>query len=153
MIHRIDYADHCGCVTLGNIDEDISAVFEQLGRANPLRSVVFECEGVSRITSAGIRGWTEGMKLLPRGASVAYRKCTPALIEAATMIPNFFGSGSIDSFLLTYNCEDCNVFQTMAIHVKNGQALLPQAPLCACGREIMPDDHEVEQFEFVMDSR
>lgn len=87
----------------GVIDEtlDRSQLIEGLGK-----TVIFDLDGVKRITSYGVREW---MALLSGLAAdyLGFIHCRPAMLSQFNMVAGFEKGGALISFYAPYLCPAC----------------------------------------------
>ena len=126
---------------VGTIDEtfDRSAL-----TGGTVQAVVFDLDGVRKITSFGIREWVQAIKVVPAGY-VGYLRCRPALISQFNMISAFAGRGELLSFYAPYLCASCGeAFEVLVDrrrqHAEIVSLSLPPARCTRCGKDAELDD-------------
>src|SRR5271168_4709029 len=87
----------------GPVDErfDGSAVLSLSG------CVVFDLDGVRRITSSGVRKWLEMLRGI-KARSYCFVHCRPAMVSQFNLVRQFGGSGQIVSLYAPYVCDKCS---------------------------------------------
>ena len=133
---------------VGAIDED--ADFKELIGLEQ-KTISFDFEKVSMITSCGIRDWIKFLENIPENVHIKYRNCPQIIIEQINMVHGFFRKGaSIESFYAPYYCEGCGVENK--IHLKAEQVKNRKAPkmICQkCEEEMDFDAIESQYFSFL----
>lgn len=78
---------------------------------NPVQSptsIWIDTSGVTRINSLGVSAWIHYMNTVCAGdTQVIFRPLSVALVSQTSMVSNFLGSASVDTFLAPYFCPDC----------------------------------------------
>ncbi len=124
------------CITLtGVIDEKFEAG-RLLNEVAPV--TILELSGVRRITSFGVRQWSEVMKSLPSTVRSLYLvKCPPVFIDQLSMVLNFGGRSQVVSAYASYGCDVCGRetlalldFLSDASTISAGQLPEVQCPQC-----------------------
>jgi eukaryotic-like serine/threonine-protein kinase len=94
--------------------------------------VVIDLGGVTRITSFGVRNWTESLRAL-KAKELFFINCSPTMISGFNMISNFGGDGKVVTFVAPYHCDECNKDIDILIDLRtNGAALLGNVPSVRC---------------------
>ena len=132
------------CIRLsGVIDErfEASAVFRDLPK-----NVVLDLAGIRRITSFGVRQWSDAMKALPARVQHLYVVRAPAcFVDQLNMVLNFGGRAEVITATALYFCDHCQEERQIAIDVLGEHALLvsgaaPAAPCPTCGSAMALED-------------
>jgi serine/threonine protein kinase len=104
------------CLKLsGAIDERFQA--DELHRA--LKPVsVLDLGEIRRITSFGVRQWSEAMRTLPAEIEHLYLvRCPPCFIDQLNMVINFGGRAEVVTASAIFFCSQCNDERTLPIDV------------------------------------
>ena len=124
------------CLKLtGIIDEslDAAAIFRDLPA-----NVVLDLQGIKRITSFGVRQWSDAMKMLKSNVQHLYLLRAPScFIDQLNMVLNFGGRAEVITATALYFCEKCQEERAVPIDVLGEHALLlsgaaPAAPCPTC---------------------
>lgn len=102
----------------GRIDETMTA--DQLQSTAAI--TVIDLDGVSLITSFGVREWLRSVELC-RGY-LGFVNCRPALVNQFNMVGRFSGRGQLLSFYAPYVCTSCNANFEVLLDVREHYSLL-----------------------------
>lgn len=94
----------------GTIDEstDIQSLLPASADA-----VIYDLDGVKRITSYGVLQWVKALKEL-RAKYYGFMRCRPCIVRQFNMVAGFGKHGEVLSVYLPYFCEACDVeFETL----------------------------------------
>ena len=69
--------------------------------------VVFDFDGVRRITSFGILMWTRALEAL-QAEYVGMVRCRPAIVQQLNVVSNFAGNADLISVYLPFVCDPCD---------------------------------------------
>jgi serine/threonine protein kinase len=107
----------------GVIDEafDRSALGRLVERCTD--PIVFDLDGVKRITSFGVREWIEALKALPV-EQYYFIRCRPALVSQFNMVANFGWCGQLVSFYCPFTCPDCEREIEVLLDLRKQHALV-----------------------------
>ena len=141
------------CLRLtGIIDEslDAPAIFAALPA-----HVVLDLAGIKRITSFGVRQWSDAMKLL--GASVQHLyvlRAPSCFVDQLNMVLNFGGRSEVVTATALYFCDKCQEERPVPIDVLGEHALLtsgaaPPAPCPTCGTAMALEEDPQQAFRYV----
>src|SRR5579859_535081 len=84
---------------------------------------VLDLEGVTRITSFGVRQWSEAMKTLPSHLKHLYLvRCPPSFVDQLNMVLNFGGRSEVLSTNCIYFCEECQEEREVRVDVLANRA-------------------------------
>lgn len=89
----------------GMIDETFDG--EKIA-AGPGGVLAIDLEGVTRITSYGVREWVKGLRSLSGQAYIGFVRCRPALVSQFNMVKDFSGRGQLVSFYAPLICPSCS---------------------------------------------
>jgi eukaryotic-like serine/threonine-protein kinase len=114
--------------------------------------IVFDLDGVRRITSTGVRNWIAALRTLGELPYYLIR-CRPALVCQFNMVAGFGVSGRLISFYLPYLCPACNLEFEVLLDLRTDHAVAvaaePPATSCtACGKPAEFDDDEYGYFSY-----
>ncbi len=90
--------------------------------------VLFDLNGIERVTSYGVIHWLAAMKLLD-GRQYAFARCRPTMIRQFNMIAGFGRTGKILSVYLPYFCGACrDEYEQLLDLTANFAPVLNRAP-------------------------
>ncbi len=133
------------CLQLsGIIDERFNAA-QILSEVAPV--TILELSGIRRITSFGVRQWTEVMKTLPSSVKHLYLlRCPPVFIDQLSMVLNFGGRSQVISAYASYACDKCgeeslSLLDFLADHNQIASGQLPEVscPKCKVPMQLVDD--------------
>jgi eukaryotic-like serine/threonine-protein kinase len=115
--------------------------------------VVFDLDGVNRITSYGVREWLSTLSQL-RFSWLGFANVRPAMVSQFNMISGFAGRGHIISMYLPYVCPTCNEAFEVKVDLRRYWAELAafRVPQALCPNDQTPcelDDVPESYFSFV----
>jgi len=94
----------------GTIDESTDA---QALLPSGADVVVYDLDGVKRITSYGVLQWVKALKEL-RARYYGFMRCRPCIVRQFNMVAGFGKRGEVLSIYLPYFCEPCDAeFETL----------------------------------------
>ena len=136
----------------GVIDErfDAAAIFRNL-----TANVVLDLHGIRRVTSYGVRQWSDAMKALPPTIQHLYVLRAPAcFIDQLNMVLNFGGRAEVVTATALYFCDKCQDERAVAIDVLGDHGLLssgaaPSTPCPSCGTPMALEDDPHQAFRYV----
>lgn len=134
-----------GNVTVVSIRGRISESFGGDGVGAKLSGpVVFDLDGVERVTSYGVREWLAMLSTAKHVTELAFVRCSEAVVAQLGMIRKFVGSGAVASFYGPYMCSSCGEgFERLFTLQEDGGALLASSPPdCPC-----PNCHGLGRFD------
>ncbi len=107
-------------------------------------AVVLDLDGVTRISSYGVRQWVKTVKDLP-STYCGFVRARPALVMQFNLMANFAGKGELLSLYLPYVCPDCEAFTERLVDVRAEHDTLaryqpPSTPCSACQKPADFDD-------------
>lgn len=114
------------------------------------RVVVLNLKGISRLTSFGVREWTNAMRELGKRAELVYwSDCSPSIVTQLNMVANFSGNAQIVSVLAPLYCEMCGWETNLTVHTEQGREIkLPQLQCEQCTAVMAFDDDPATYFAF-----
>ena len=138
----------------------LAGVIDERFEAGPILreltpQVILELSGIKRITSFGVRQWSDAMKSLPSSVKHLYLLSAPAcFIDQLNMVLNFGGRAEVVTATALYFCEKCQEERSVAIDVLGDHALLgagaaPPAPCPTCGTAMALEDDPQQAFRYV----
>jgi serine/threonine-protein kinase len=149
---RVALGPAVGLRLSGVIDErfDAGAVFGGLGGA-----VVLDLAGIKRITSFGVRQWSDAMKVLHSSITHLYLLAAPScFVDQLNMVLNFGGRSEVITATALYFCDRCQEERAIAIDVLGDRPLLasgaaPAAPCPNCGTPMALEEDPQQAFRYV----
>jgi eukaryotic-like serine/threonine-protein kinase len=110
---------------------------------------ILELSGIRRITSFGVRQWTEAMKALPTTVKHLYLlRCPPVFVDQLSMVLNFGGRAEVISAFATCVCEKCGdenlaLFDFVGDRAAIAAGQLPESacPKCKTATQLADDPH------------
>lgn len=127
--------------------------FSRLGRQITDR-VDFDAAGVRYINSQGSRRWTAFLHGLDEGISYSFSRCSVAFVTQASMVVDFFGRGTVISFLAPYHCDACDrdetrLIQTAALVTEGDHRAVPSFRCPQCSGSLVLDELPERYFAFL----
>lgn len=116
--------------------------------------VLFDLDGVNRVTSFGVREWIAALRRLET-SYYGFVRCRPSLVSQFNMVAGFGGEGELLSLYAPYVCVDCEeIVEALVDVVEEYGALveerLPVEMSCpACGGRAELDELPDEYFAYV----
>ncbi len=106
--------------------------------------VLFDLEGVARITSFGVREWRTTLSEL-KARYVCFVNCHPSLVSQFNLVPGFACGGELISFYLPYVCPSCNQVAEGLLDLRSDDAIVesldpPEVKCPKCGSRMEFDD-------------
>ncbi len=113
----------------GTIDETFDG--EEL--AGLQRTVVFDMDAVTRVTSYGVREWINALKALDADY-YCFIRCRPSLIVNFNLVSNFAVAGQLVSLYAPFFCETCDDTFEVLIDLRHqyGKITSSQPPRARC---------------------
>jgi serine/threonine protein kinase len=117
-------------------------------------NTVFDLDGVTRITSSGVREWTNMLRGLPPDSYYCFVRAHPGMVSQFNMVSQFGVSGQIISFYAPFLCTSCdNYFEVLLdvrAHYGDLSALKePSANCPKCDKPAEFDDVAETYFGYV----
>jgi serine/threonine protein kinase len=115
---------------------------------------VLDLEGITRITSFGVRQWSEAMKTLPPQLKHLYLvRCPPSFVDQLNMVLNFGGRSEVLSTNVIYFCEECQEEREVRVDVLANRAQIvngqvPAAICPTCKKPLVLDEDPQQYFRF-----
>jgi hypothetical protein len=81
------------------------------------RTIVFDCERISRITSFGIREWIRFLRTIPEDSYYCFVRCPPIVVAQLNATAGITGRGEVLSIYLPYVCPSCNDRKELLVDV------------------------------------
>ncbi len=137
----------------GVMDESFEG--KRLAASIKARNVVLDMGRISKISSFGIREWSEFINVLTRNAENIYLiECTAKVMDQVNMVAGFIGKARIVSFYGPYRCDHCDVDRDVVFQVdRDGAAIRgfePPEQLCpSCARPQFFDEDPASFFSTV----
>ncbi len=137
----------------GVMDESFEG--KRLASSIKAKNVVLDMGHISKISSFGIREWSEFISVLTRNAENIYLiECSAKVMDQVNMVAGFIGKARIVSFYGPYRCDHCDVDRDIAFQVaRDGAAIRgfePPEHLCpSCARPQFFDEDPTSFFSTV----
>jgi len=117
-------------------------------------SVAFDLAWVRYLNSAGVRHWVNFLRGLDSVDDYRFMRASVAFVTQAAMVPEVLGHGQVDSFLVPYACEDCDLeedrlMQTAALTGAGWPPVVPDFACPRCKGELIFDDLPQRYFAFL----
>ncbi len=117
--------------------------------------VIYDLDGVRRITSYGVLQWVKALKDL-RARYYAFMRCRPSIVRQFNMVAGFGKHGEVLSIYLPYFCEACDQeFETLldlrADFAVVQNAAPPETSCPTCGATAEFDDVPRSYLAFSLD--
>jgi anti-anti-sigma regulatory factor len=143
------------CLRLqGTINESFDG--KRLASQIRARTLILDLGGIRKISSFGIREWTDFIKAVARGVDrIVAIECTPKVVDQLNMVSDFLGGkGQVFSFYAPYRCDYCDVDRRVLFQVDRDQAAIrgmrPPEQLCeTCSRPEYFDEEPGSYFAYL----
>ena len=149
-ISQTTKSDHVLVTLAGVIDEEAKLGEIQTAIALPLR---FECSGIKRFNSSGIRAWILALeKLRERRVQFEFVSCPPIFVEQLNNFSNFACGGAVRSVHIPFACGSCGnqfVISAAVNSLKPPIKDVPDQPCPKCKAKAAFDDLAEEYFSFL----
>ena len=137
-----------GDAALVNVQGMVDEHFPGFGDLSDARVVVLDLEGVTFMTSFGVRRWLKSMAAVPETVEHLYlMNCPTIVVDQLKMILNFGGKGKLISLAAPFACTSCGAGSKETIDVlAEGAGILSNGQLAAracrkCGGAVTLDDN------------
>jgi hypothetical protein len=112
--------------------------------------VILNLKQVTRLTSFGVREWTNCMReLCGRVERVFLVQCSPAIVSQLNMVANFAGTAHILSVDAPFYCELCGWETELTCNIEPGkQVVIPEVSCEQCTANMTFDDDPASYFAF-----
>jgi len=138
----------------GTIDESFDG--KRLASSIKATTLILDMGAVRKISSFGIREWTDFVKACERSVSTLIAiECTPKVVDQLNMVSQFLGTkGVVFSFYAPYRCDYCDVDRRILFQVDRDAAsirsLRPSEQLCeTCSRPSYFDEEPASFFAYL----
>jgi len=113
----------------GRVDERFEGAALARSLGDPEKVILFDLDGVERITSFGVREWLEMMTVLAdRAGPVWLARCSEAVVTQLSLIREFVGPATLASFHVPFLCDDCgNAFPRTLDVERDADAIVSSA--------------------------
>ena len=127
--------------------------FPGFGQIGPVRAVVIDVSGITRMTSFGVRQWLKSMDALPKSITDTYLYgCPTFFVDQLNMVLNFGGAAKVLSVMAPYSCPSCGAESAELIDVLAERATLatqlPEKECRSCGAKLEFDETPESYFAF-----
>jgi len=134
----------------GGFDEDLD-IESILPEIKP--NMVFDMEGIHKITSFGVKLWIDFLKKIPDSYEISYVNCSISFVDQANMISNFVQKGQIKSYHAPFICKNENEFdvtlKTGEVGYSEEEYLVKDIKCKQCGAESELDEFPEDYFGFL----
>ncbi len=135
----------------GALDDGIAPVLAQLEAVAKTKELALDVGGIERITSLGVKGWISGMDRLDVRSKVSFVNCPSAFVDMGVMLPSFVKGRKVESFYAPFECESCNIGQSVLVTVTSGKmSALPKIVCKTCGEAMAVDEDFVAEAETIL---
>jgi hypothetical protein len=116
--------------------------------------VRFNCKGIQRINSVGVKNWVRYFESLKKTSlNIVFEHCSPAIVEQVNMISNFLQGYPMVSVYVPFACTKCGSelvghFEVEAL--KKLKFEIPTLNCTKCGGVAEFDDIPEEYFNFLI---
>lgn len=119
------------------------------------KKIILNLRAVNRLTSFGVREWTNAMRELGRKAErVFFVECSPAFVNQLNMVSNFAGSARVLSVQAPFHCDACGWDYEVTCEIRGDEAASLPRPACEkCGQPMEFDDDPNSYFKFPEENR
>ena len=117
-------------------------------------TVVFDLDGVLRVTSFGVREWMTALLAL-RAEYYCFIRCRPSVVNQFNMVNGFGRRGVVVSLYAPFVCTDCgeavdHLLDLREHHAALAAGMVPSPESCAkCGASVEFDDIADSYFSYV----
>jgi hypothetical protein len=137
----------CYIALTGVVDESFDPD-SLVSQANGSR-VILSLKGITRLSSFGVREWTNAMKrLCEKVERVFLVECAPPVVSQLNMVTNFGANAQILSVMAPYYCESCGAEQEVKVEVTPGVKATAPEITCKCGTKMEFDEDPDAYFSF-----
>src|SRR5262249_50284771 len=101
---------------------------------------ILDVSEIKRITSFGVRRWTEAMRSVPETVRHLYLlRCPTVFVDQLSMVLNFAGRAEVLSAYAQFVCEDCGeepaqLLDFVGDRTRLSAGQLPEVPCPKCGK-------------------
>ncbi|MEQ8277192.1 MAG: hypothetical protein RMA76_30770 [Deltaproteobacteria bacterium] len=116
------------------------------------QTVILNLSGVSRLSSFGVREWTNAMRSLCSSVSSVYWvEVSPAVVTQLNLVTNFSGAAQVLSVQAPFYC-DCGNEIEESIDLRAGEVQLPEPTCSECSAKMVFDEDPDSYFMFPLES-
>lgn len=116
------------------------------------QKVILNLAGISRLTSFGVREWTNAMRdLCSRIESVFFVEVSPAIVTQLNLVANFAGGAQVLSVHAPFYC-DCGFETVVTMDLREGTAAIPAIQCSQCKKQMEFDEDPDSYFVFPLES-
>ena len=146
--YKVERKDTCTTVFLrGDLVNDVKPSFESLEALFETRELIFDCEGLGKINSIGVRHWLMFLDRISKAHDFSFRCCREGFMDTATMIPGFTRNRQIESFYTNISCASCVNEKSVLVKVKKKKAVRPDPVTCEkCGNNMETSENFDDQI-------
>ena len=128
---RISYVEADGLMKIqlvGDLDERAEEPIDQMRSKATAQVLHFDCGGVDRVNSFGVRAWL-GFFATLKGRTVEFHRLPMVMIDYGNVLPRFLSFGKVMSFAVPLHCEACDLDEVRVVAVaqamRDGLAKIP----------------------------
>jgi hypothetical protein len=121
----------------------------QFGAIGPLSGTVeFQCKGVSKINSNGVKSWINYFTALTSQCQFSFTDLSPVLVEQLNSLSNFCAGQKVTSLMVPFACTKCHkeTLKPMTIAALKAQPEPQPIPCPHCQGTAEFDDLPEEYF-------
>jgi CheY-like chemotaxis protein len=116
--------------------------------------VRFDLAWVRYLNSAGVKHWVNFLRSLQEVTDYRFLRASVAFVTQAAMVPEVLGQGQVESFLVPYACDECDLEEDRLLQLAAlaGGGWPPAVPDFACPRckgDLVFDDLPQRYFAFL----
>jgi hypothetical protein len=137
---------------VGPIDETFAGELQKL--TAPTGSVIIDLDGVTRITSFGVRAWVSALEAM-KATYYCFVRCRPSMVAQFNMIRHFARRGEVVSLYAPYLCSSCGADVHVLVDLRKQRSdvlRLAETPAAcpSCGTNAEFDDVAESYFSYVL---
>ena len=149
---RLENTPEATCIHMAGVIDERFAAAQLLQNLAPV--TILDLDGIKRITSFGVRQWSDAMKSLPATVKHLYLvRCPPCFVDQLNMVLNFGGRAEILTATAIYFCDKCQEERPVRIDVladraQIGSGQAPPATCPTCKEPLQLEDDPAQYFRF-----
>ena len=150
-VHRVSAPNGWLVRIAGTVDENFDGRRTFDGLSN---TVVFDLDGVDRITSFGVREWIESLQRV-NAEYYAFIRCRPSIVTQFNMVADFGVQGQLVSLYVPFECTECGEYFEELCDLRHdydriASLDLPTRHCAKCKGELELDDVPEQYFSYVL---
>src|SRR5436190_6612664 len=104
--------------------------FAGFGDVGPVKAVVINVAGITRMSSFGVRQWLKAIDSLPKSVAETYLLgCPTFFVDQLNMVLNFGGQARVLTVVAPFTCTSCGLESGETVDVFAERAVLAQGGL------------------------